>query len=344
MTRVALAIAGLVLASACGGTPASPEEARVAQVAEAIVHGTESDASEDAVVLLVRYDPSLPNGMAADCSGTMLSPRIVLTARHCVAVTDDSAACNDQGTADFGGKVLGDFKARSVFAFGGTKRPDILAGADASRGLELVTNGASTYCDNDIALVVLEKPLPNAQIRPVRLEGKASAGEKVTLVGWGITETTPEPPVRQKRSGVAIELVGPALHLGPKELQIGEGSCSGDSGGPLLSEKTGAVVGVLSRGGNGTDTAPPDSCLGGSNVYTSTGAHAALVRAAFEKTGETPWLEGEPDPKTVPAAPPAAAPEEDGGCALAPRAAHGSELLGVAVIVGALLAARRRRG
>ncbi len=326
----------MLAAGAAACSVAVPE--RTGTTRQAIVNGTESDASQDSVVLLVRYDPSLPGGMAADCSGTLLSPRIVLTARHCVSMTDESAACNEEGKADLGGKVLADFKPRSVFVFSGTKRPDILEGTGgAVRASEILTNGAQSICDNDIAVVVLEQPIANAKISPVRLEGTATKGEKVTLVGWGVTENGPQPDTRKQRAGVEIEEVGPAPSLGPKEIRIGEGSCSGDSGGPIFSEGSGALVGVLSRGGNGIDTVVPAACLGAINVYTSSGAHAALVRSAFEKTGEKPWLEGEPDP-TKPA------PEDEGGCSVGSRGGgRGEMLLGVAIAVVALGRRRRRR-
>lgn len=333
----------VVVLAACAAPPGESSGERASRVAQPIIGGKPSDATQDAVALLVRYDPSLPGGMSADCSGTMLSPRIVLTARHCVSETDESAACNESGTADQGGHVLADFKPRSMFVFTGVTRPDILGGAGATRAAEIITNGAQVICNDDIALLVLEQPIANAKTAPVRLEGLASEGEKVTLVGWGLTEKGGLPDTRQQRAGVAIERVGPKPQLGPKEIEIGEGACSGDSGGPMISEGSGAVVGVLSRGGNGIDRSAPASCIGGVNVYTSTGAHAELVRAAFAKTGETPWMEGQPDPSKVP-------PDEGGGdaksgCSVAHAGADASAgpLAAFAALGLVASAARRRR-
>ncbi len=332
-----LLVATALSAAACA-VPTGAEE-RIGQVSSAIVNGADSDAAQDAVVLLVRYDPSLPGGTATDCSGTLLSPRIVLTARHCVSDTDPDAACNQEGKSDGGGQVLGEFPARSIFAFSGVTRPDILAGAKGVRGAEILTNGAENICDNDIALVVLESPVPNAPIAPVRLTGTATKAEKATIVGWGVTERGPQPTTRQQRTDVEIEDVGPAPQLGPKEVLVGEGSCSGDSGGPLLAQETGAVIGVLSRGGNGIDRVVPAACLGAVNVYTSAGGHAELIKAAFAKTGESVWAEGERDPRLP--------PEEDGDdCAVGAVGARGGApsawAFGVLSVTGAVRARRRR--
>lgn len=333
-----LLITTALLASACAVPP--PADESVGHVSSAIVNGADSDSAQDAVVLLVRYDPSLPGGTATDCSGTLLSPRIVLTARHCVSDTDPNAACNQEGKSDGGGQVLGEFPAKSIFAFNGVTRPDILAGAKGVRGAEILTNGAQNICDNDIALVVLEAPVPNAPIAPVRLTGTATKAEKATIVGWGVTERGPQPTTRQQRTDVEIEDVGPAPQLGPKEVLVGEGSCSGDSGGPLLAQETGAVIGVLSRGGNGIDRVVPAACLGAVNVYTSAGGHAELIKAAFAKTGEKVWAEGERDPRL---------PPEEGGdddchvAAVGSRSASGSRASFALLSFAALVLARRSR-
>ena len=47
-----------------------------------------------------------------------------------------------------------------------------------------------------------------------------------------------------------------ATGLGAHEFMIGEGICSGDSGGPAFVQTTRAVIGVVSRGGNGRPYVP----------------------------------------------------------------------------------------
>jgi hypothetical protein len=329
-------VVALALSAAACAVPAGPDE-QIGRVSSAIVNGADSDATQDSVVLLVRYDPSLPGGAASDCSGTLLSPRIVLTARHCVSNTDPNAACNQEGKSDGGGQVLGEFPPKSVFAFKGVTRPDILAGAKGIRGAEILTNGAPNICDNDIALVVLESAVPDAPIAPVRLTGTATKSEKTTIVGWGVTERGPQPTTRQQRTDVEVEDVGPAPQLGPREVLVGEGSCSGDSGGPLFSRDTGAVIGVLSRGGNGIDRVVPAACLGAVNVYSSSGAHAELIRAAFAKTGEAVWVEGERDPRLPPE------DEDDEGLCSVSAPGASRRACGVGLLVAAAVALQRRR-
>jgi hypothetical protein len=348
--RSAVALLALSFLSASCGAVAEPKEGeRTRAVSAPIIKGTDSTPDQNAVVLVMHYDAMQIGGAAAGCSGTLLTPRLVLTARHCVATTDPTAACDSDGNATFGGVIHDELAANKLFAFVGTRRPDFLAGLDqGARGKEIIDDGAKTLCNHDLALILLDRPLPGAKIAPLRLLGKARPGERVRVIGWGITDTSPEPTTRQQRAGVPVLRVGPGPELGAGELVLGESGCAGDSGGPALSEETGAVVGLLSRGGNGSSAPGADACLGGENIYTSPASFKDLILGAYQKAGQAPWLEGEPDPTTLPPpAPVVASPSYDAssGCATAgacpsPRGSWAWLAVGAAL---AACAARRRR-
>lgn len=330
----------LLAVAAC----AAPPSESTGQSRAAIVKGTDSDDAQNATVLVMHYDALAKGGGAASgCSGSLLAPTLVLTARHCVSITDDGAACDANGKAISGGKVSGDFDPTKIYVFGGKTRPDFLTGAfDPSRGTAIVTTGATTLCDNDIALLILDKPVSGAVIAPIRLDLAPTKGEVVTVVGWGISETENNPPVRRQRTGVGILDVGPHQDLGPTEFRAGEGTCAGDSGGPALSAQ-GAVLGALSRGGNGQKGNGPETCLGGTNIFTSAAGHADVIRAAYQRVGAEPWLEGQPQP--VPVADAGAVVQvtndDDDGCNAsgAPRSSTA-----LAAFTVAVLFALRRRG
>lgn len=335
MTRaLLLPLLLLSLPSACSSEEA-PGDRTGGAARSAIVKGTDSDESENATVLVMHYDALAAGGGAASgCTGTLLAPTLVLTARHCVSLTDDSAACDAKGNAVTGGKVTSDHEPSKIYVFGGTTRPDFLSGQfDPSRGKEILSTGSATLCNNDLALLVLDKPVSGATIAPIRLDASVWAGEVVTVVGWGISDTEDNPETRKRRAGVAVLDVGPVKDLGPAEFRVGEGTCSGDSGGPALSAD-GAVVGALSRGGNGKKDIGADACLGGTNIFTSTAGHADFLRAGYARVQATPWLEGQPMPvadagtSVQPSAPPA----DDDGCH---ASSHGSrrDLSGLTILV-----------
>ena len=295
----------LVLGACSAAPPGDLPEERTGQSSSEIINGKASDTTQDAVVLL--FYPV--GGNAFECSGALLAPNLVLTARHCVSDTADAPfTCDKNGVGSSGADTKANFTASNMFVVTGSKRPSdpTSKGSFAAIGKQIIHDGARNLCDHDIALIVLDRAIPNAKIVPVRVDAPAKKGETFTAVGWGVTTTTPEPSTRQQRAGVPVTNVGPAtdattgLGVPDREFMVGEAICQGDSGGPALSEQSGAVIGVVSRGGNGVEpdpNVPSSSCVNGFNWYSMTSGYKDLLTQGYAAAGQDPWWEGQPDPR-----------------------------------------------
>jgi MYXO-CTERM domain-containing protein len=288
--------------AACASTENVADE-NTGKAQSAVIKGKASDASQDAVVLLLHYDPA--TNAVGTCTGTLLAPRLVLTARHCVGDTDRYAACTADGKPVAAGEIRKNHKPETMYVFTGTERPNF--GREqvkpAGQGLKIIDDDADNLCNHDIALVLLKEPVKGAQIAPIRLESDVEVGELITAVGWGVTEKTPSPDTRQQRKNVKVEIVGPNKTEGsvpPNEFAVGESICSGDSGGPAIAQETNAVVGVVSRGGNADapeSNNPAANCIDGRNLYTKVAPFKEMILKGFELAEAEPWLEGGPDPR-----------------------------------------------
>ncbi|MBL8716631.1 MAG: S1 family peptidase [Myxococcales bacterium] len=305
----AMAAVCLAFVPACGSSP----ELVSAGVAP-IIKGEPSPESENAAVAVVLTSGG---GLAGSCSGVIIAPTIVLTARHCVSETEPGGlACTKEGKSLGGGGVLKDHAANDLAILVGPKA----SFSFSARGKKIIHDGAKNLCNHDLALILLDKPITGTPIATIRLDTAPVKGDLLTAVGWG---TSDSPGIaRRHRTGIPVTVVGPGNSprgggVGPAEFAIGEGICSGDSGGPAFDEKTGAVIGVVSRGGNGNpDTSSAvNGCIDTaeyktSNFYTRTDGYKDLILAAFAEAGEKVWLEGEPDPRKAGFGLTCAAPED----------------------------------
>lgn len=301
-TFVVSALASILAATfACSAPPASSEKTGTAR--QDIIKGKNSDDSQDAVVLVIYLNKS--TGEVASCTGTMLANNLVLTARHCVADTDEYAACDADGTPLAGGAVRGNHKASDLWIFTGPKRPDYRPDIKPNGvGAQILDDGGKNLCNHDIALIVLKDPIQDAPIMPLRLDADVDKTDIITAVGWGVTDKTDQPDIRQTRSGIKVESIGPDSNAEPpvaaNEFQVGESICSGDSGGPAIAQSTGAIVGIVSRGGNGSQqntSDPSANCINAENLYTKVAPFKDFILQAYDTAGAEPWLEGQPDPR-----------------------------------------------
>jgi hypothetical protein len=221
--RLALVASFLI---GCGASPDDPADDP--SVAE-IVHGTADRGRHPAVVALRLGDSAL-------CSGTLVSPRAVLTARHCVSFTDDAVRCDRPGR-----QVLRDRDPRTITVIAGD---DVRTGAPVARGERLLTLPTARLCDADVAVLVLDRPVRGITPLGVARGGRVTAAEEVSIAGFGRRSDGARAAVgvRYFRERVGV------LAATRSEFVTGAGSCSGDSGGPALDRATGQVVGVVSRG------------------------------------------------------------------------------------------------
>lgn len=338
------AVLGLTLAGATGCAAETEDSAQV-DVAVATdpsvrIYGGEDDTDGQATSSVIALKVARGSNFEL-CSGALIAPNVVLTARHCVSTSvTTSVSCDENGHSTNGPHVGADLAPSDVTVYTGASPKFGQKPVAAAKAF--VTPGGDSLCDADIALVVLDHAIGDAAPLAVRTGGHIAAGETVRSVGYGQNDKLMPIGTRLRRDGVAILAMGAGISksrtaLGAHEFEVGESICEGDSGGPAISEVTGAVIGVVSRGGNCDDQA--------GHIYTTTTGWNELFDKAFALAGSTPVVEP-PMPEAATAGDGAdPSPNANGGaaCAATRGPTNASSALAIVAVTAAVLRLRRKR-
>jgi secreted trypsin-like serine protease len=206
------------------------------------------------------------NGVFA-CTGTLISPRVLVTAAHCFS--DSTSVFGTDGEGHPRVEVI--FDQQGVFT---QPAPTGHLGTyyfDPGFGVGLLGGGLPGFDTHDVAIIVLDDSLPglgHANLPPVGLDATLPTGTKVDISGYGVQHFgKPDPcdPNCKKQPDAFFTRFGATSNL----LSVGKGKlgefvkisgttsqgkggqCFGDSGGPILLSGTNTLMAETSFGTNG---------------------------------------------------------------------------------------------
>jgi hypothetical protein len=228
----------------------APHGEHAAELRAAVLEGSASPPSRDQVVFVHVEGGS---GTWNDCTGTLIAPRAVVTAKHCVAaVPDRTFVCSGEGELLDDGAGAGVFgapvEASSVQIYLG--RSPIAE--PAALGKKIFETGSFQACRDDLAVVVLDRAIELPTYSTLPRSPHTQIGDELRLVGYGTGQHT---GLVERRELPNVRVTDVDSGLGepststPRRSFVVDGNtvCIGDSGGPALSMDGDTLIGVYSR-------------------------------------------------------------------------------------------------
>jgi hypothetical protein len=236
-------------------------------VAQAIING-EPDTGPNAHPYVGAYVAKVKGKLRPVCSGTLISARVFLTAGHC---TDLLIKENLPTYVSFDPTYKpGASEVISATPYTHPKfcipTPEDKADCTPQRREILVLPRDVRY---DVGVAILDEPVSMATYGALPAEAglvdTLKEGQPLTVVGYGVSgfDIGGEPPPQLQplptgeRNRATVRLLNPIDPAVDDQLVKtsgigigggGEGSCSGDSGGPLFVPDQETIVGVTSTG------------------------------------------------------------------------------------------------
>lgn len=318
------ALMAVVLAAGCSsGDGASSQQVQPVQ-------GGQVDTTHDfAVGVCVGNGPGQCQLL---CSGALIAPNLVMTARHCVDQSPQQIDCTSASTV-FGSQYAG------PSAFWITTYYQMFQSTQGwHQAKQIYTTPGTKVCGNDMALIELANNVSQAEaggsfVTPVvqySMTDHTRYSTTVTAIGYGDTSaTTQDAGTRHILQSISLVCIpgdpvidcGQQSQIAANEFVSGDSTCEGDSGSSAYEQKNfnknvPVSFGVLSRGGSSGST-----CV--EPIYTRTDAwkdfivQTALTAASDGNYTAPSWTSAAPPPPTDGGTPDGGT-QPDGGTAPTP--------------------------
>ncbi len=171
---------------------------------------------------LCKTEPFFDQVTAAFCSGSLITPDIIMTAGHCVRT---QVACANT-------KFVFNFAYKSM-----TYDPKFVEADDVYSCQTLIHSELNSTNDSDFALVKLDRPVVGRKPLTIRQSGRVQDADSLVVIGHP--------------SGLATKVAAGAKvrsNLEDAYFIANLDTYGGNSGSAVFNEQTGVVEGILVRG------------------------------------------------------------------------------------------------
>ncbi|MBK9001374.1 MAG: trypsin-like serine protease [Myxococcales bacterium] len=253
-SRISLGLSLVLALPGCSSSPAEPE---LRGSPAAIYYG--GVETGEPWVVAVHY-PRPGTGKIRLCTGSVIAPRAVLTAKHCVHDEVSNGVWQSLEPSVFTVAVATDVTSPS-----GVQHE---VGVTEIRTTPGVYTKSDALGGDDIAVLILDAEI-GAPVKPVS-SLPAAVGDPLRIIGFGFTQ---DDQLGVKHSGDAnVSSVATVIKSEGQSW-----TCSGDSGGPALHATRGEILGVTSFG--------PAACKVDDSYYTRLDVHVDLISQGIEAGG-----------------------------------------------------------
>lgn len=228
------------------------------------------------------------------CSGTLVSPSLVVTAAHCAVIEDAEAGTFFPTDPDSLWVVAGHLASKSATRGNIRRVIHVAVHEDYDHDFIMGRSRAGAGqggigSPNDIAVLVLQRAFddvaPAALLTRDRQVDLVHHGDVAFVAGYGVNDFEDKDSGELYISDAVVDIIGERELMTRRGDSLGD-SCYGDSGGPLYvpTEEGDFVVGLVSRGRSDVER----DC-GDGGVYTMLSAHLDWLFEAAGPAFEPRW-------------------------------------------------------